>query len=285
LEQRGTKAKFWFRAADGTRTLFKEGYPDSGEHWAEKVACEVARGLGLPHAEYELATWNGRMGVVSPTVVPKGGRLIHGNELLARVLPEYDKTKRFRASQHTLGRVSAVLRSPRVGTPLGWERPPDVHNTVGVFVGYLLLDALIGNQDRHHENWGLIKAPGAGLSLSPTFDHASSLGRNELDAERIERLTTKDSGRGVAHYVRRARSGLYRTQSSRAPLTTLDAFLESRSMNPAAAAYWQKRLGKLSPEALRSIVWSLPSAVVSEPTRLFALEIMLQNRKRLLASE
>jgi len=56
-------------------------------------------------------------------------------------------------------------------------------------------------------------------------------------------------------------------------------------MNPAAAAYWQKMLGKLSPEALRSIVWSLPSAVVSEPTRLFALEIMLQNRKRLLASE
>jgi serine/threonine protein kinase HipA of HipAB toxin-antitoxin module len=102
---------------------------------------------------------------------------------------------------------------------------------VGVFVGYLLLDALIGNQDRHHENWGLIKAPGAGLSLSPTFDHASSLGRNELDAERIERLTTKDSGRGVAHYVRRARSGLYRTQSSRAPLTTLDAFLESQPID------------------------------------------------------
>jgi len=28
LEQLGTKAKFWFRAADGTRTLFKEGYPE-----------------------------------------------------------------------------------------------------------------------------------------------------------------------------------------------------------------------------------------------------------------
>jgi hypothetical protein len=111
LEQLGTKAKFWFRAADGTRTLFKEGYPDSGEHWAEKVACEVARNLGLPHAEYELATWNGRVGVVSPTVVPKGGRLIHGNELLARVLQEYDESKRFRARQHTLGRVLAVLRS------------------------------------------------------------------------------------------------------------------------------------------------------------------------------
>jgi hypothetical protein len=56
-------------------------------------------------------------------------------------------------------------------------------------------------------------------------------------------------------------------------------------MSPAAAAYWQERLGNLRPELLRSIVWSLPSAVVSEPARLFALEIMLQNRKRLLASE
>ncbi|MBV5273610.1 MAG: hypothetical protein JZU52_08190 [Lamprocystis purpurea] len=90
LEQLGTKAKFWFRAADGTRTLFKEGYPGSGEHWAEKLACEVARGLNLPHADYELAVWNQRPGVVSPTIVPTGGQLIHGNELLARTHAGYD---------------------------------------------------------------------------------------------------------------------------------------------------------------------------------------------------
>ncbi len=29
----------------------------------------------------------------------------------------------------------------------------------------LLLDALVGNQDRHHENWGLIISTGRGLTL------------------------------------------------------------------------------------------------------------------------
>lgn len=285
LEQLGSKAKFWFRAANGTRTLFKEGYPGSGEHWAEKVACEVARGLGIPHAEYELAVWNGRVGVVSPTIVPEGGRLIHGNELLARVVPEYEENKRFRASQHTLGRVFAVLRSPRIGTPVGWVRPPGVDNAVGVFIGYLLLDALIGNQDRHHENWGLIKLPEAGLALAPTYDHASSLGRNETDAARVERLTTKDAGRSVGSYARRAKSGLYKTHASLTPLTTFDAFLEGASMTPVATAYWRSRLDQLTPAVLESIVGRVPSAVLSEPGREFALALTLENRKRLLASE
>ena len=32
---------------------------DSGEHWAEKIAAEVASLLGVPHAKVELATFRG----------------------------------------------------------------------------------------------------------------------------------------------------------------------------------------------------------------------------------
>lgn len=73
FEQLGTKEKFWFHATDGTYTLFKEGHAASGEHWAEKLACEVARGLGLPHAEYDLAVWNDRPGWCPPCSCPKAG--------------------------------------------------------------------------------------------------------------------------------------------------------------------------------------------------------------------
>lgn len=62
LEQLGTKAKFWYQSDDGRQVLFKEGRPDTGENWAEKVCCEVARLLDVPHAEYELAVWNGKQG-------------------------------------------------------------------------------------------------------------------------------------------------------------------------------------------------------------------------------
>jgi hypothetical protein len=48
LEPLGTKPKFWFRTEAGDRCLFKEARPNTGEDWAEKIACELARLLGLP---------------------------------------------------------------------------------------------------------------------------------------------------------------------------------------------------------------------------------------------
>ena len=45
------------------------------------------------------------------------------------------------------------------------------------FVGYVLLDAWIANQDRHHENWGALRH-GDELRLAPTFDHGASLVNN-----------------------------------------------------------------------------------------------------------
>ena len=285
VEQLGIKTKLWLRTADGGRTLFKEGYPGSGEHWAEKLACEVARGLGLPHAEYDLAVWNGRPGVVSPMFVPEGGRLIHGNELLAQTHAEYDEKAEYRCSQHTLSRVIAVLRSSQAGPPLGWSCPVEVGGAPGVFVGYLLLDALIGNQDRHHQNWGLLNVPGSGLTLAPTFDHASSLGRNETDAKRSERLTTQDKGNNVAAYVRRARSGLYENKASTKPMTTFDAYCRAAARYPTAAGYWRARLRALGPEVLNAIVQALPESVATEMAKRFALQVMLENRARLLEPE
>ena len=67
LEQLGTKAKFWFQLDEYQQALFKEGRPGTGENWAEKACCEIARLLGLPHAEYELASWREKKGVVTPT--------------------------------------------------------------------------------------------------------------------------------------------------------------------------------------------------------------------------
>lgn len=43
---------------------------------------------------------------------------------------------------------------------------------------------MIGNVDRHHENWGILRKRVDGEwygRLAPTFDHASSLGRELVD--------------------------------------------------------------------------------------------------------
>lgn len=282
LEQMGTKQKNWYEDEHGLPILFKEGRPGTGDNWAEKACCEIARLLGLPHAEYDFAILEGRQGVITPSIVPQGGRLILGNEILARAFANenYDSTAN---NQHTLKRVAASLRHRSTSTPLGWRCPADVGDAFGVFIGYLLLDALVGNQDRHHENWGLIRTASGALYLAPTYDHASSLGRNEIDQNRIDRLTTKDAGHTVAYYAQRARSSLYETRLSNKPLTTLDAFIHAAKIDPYASQYWLRRLRSIDPVLFKEeILEKIPSDWISQPAIDFAYAILTINRNRLL---
>src|SRR5947207_4324321 len=112
-----------------------------------------------------------------------------------------------------------------------------------VFAGYLLLDAWIGNTDRHHQNWGFVRKKGEILQhLAPTFEHASSLGANLMDAQRCKRLTSPDSGYQVEAYVDKscARSALYKTSYDQQPLGLINAF--SCWSEKARGDVWLKRL-------------------------------------------
>ncbi len=242
LEPLGTKPKFWFRNEAGTLCLFKEARPNTGEDWAEKIACELAQLLGLPHAAYELAEWRGRAGVVSPSFVPDGGQLEHGNELLATMVTAYPQAQFYAVRQYTLERVLEVLERPHLHMPRDWPTPVGVTSPVDVFVGYLMFDAWIANQDRHHENWGMITMPGSGTYLAPSYDHASSLGAIEADDVRQERLTTRDRRRDIPHYVQRARSAFYRLPEDPRTMSTVEAFHHAARRRPQAANIWLMRL-------------------------------------------
>jgi hypothetical protein len=284
LEQLGTKAKFWFRDTDGQQVLFKVGRPGTGENWAEKVCCEICKLLDLPHAHYDLAIWDGRKGVVTKSFVPDGARLVFGNELLSKFIDEYDQSTRYKARQHTVRVVMAVTGHQDVGLPLGWDVPSNaIKDAASVFVGYLMLDALVGNQDRHHENWALILVPDQGVFFAPTFDHASSLGRNEIDQVRIDILTTKDKGRNVEAYVRRAKSALFAANNDLHPLKTLEAFSEAAKIRPHAAEFWKQKLATIDLINMREILAQIPDTEISAPARDFAYRMLEINFQRILS--
>ena len=115
------------------------------------------------------------------------GSLVHGNELLLEADTNYPSDGRnFRVAQHTLNRILSVLAQPFIGLPPGFTPEVNIVTATDVFIGYLLLDALIANTDRHHANWGILLRPSQGEfarpGCAPTFDHASSLGRELTDA-------------------------------------------------------------------------------------------------------
>jgi len=210
--------------------------------------------------------------------------LVLGNELLARIVKRYADTGYYKQTGHTVARVFAVLRDPAVKAPASWTAQPAIRSAAEVFVGYLMLDALIGNTDRHHENWGLIVGPGnqgPEIRLAPTFDHASSLGRNESDRRMLQRMNTTDAQFSVNGYVRRARSALYRSTNDVRPLSTVDAFAEAHRRFPAATIAWVAKLGGLEGTTVREIVEQVPATLMSATARDFATKTVSANVRRI----
>lgn len=177
-EPLGSKKKFWFLHED-QRWLFKEARANTGEDWAEKIAAELAHLLNVNAAEVELAACEGRIGAASRSFVHHQDEdLVHGNEILAGFTVGYDRGKRLHQYDHTFDNIANAVRRMV-------EAEPIYQDALSVLASYLVLDALICNTDRHHENWGFLMRPepkGPGhrmihLEVAPSFDHASSLGR------------------------------------------------------------------------------------------------------------
>lgn len=282
-EQLGTKFKFWYVDEEGVERLYKEGRENTGENWAEKVASELCNILGIPHANYDLCEWKGKKGVTCPNFVPKEGRLVHGNELLAEIVGDYPKTQFYHVREHALRKVLTIMKSEKVLPPLDLKAENEFQSAIDVFIGYLMLDTLISNQDRHHENWGLIYFARENKQyLAPTYDHASSLGRNETDERRIQIMKSNDSRRNIINYVNRASSAFYDSSRNSKRLKSIEAFLQAAEKKPQIAIKWLNRLRDLGDQELEDLMDNIPGTDISIEAKKFAIEMLRQNKKRLL---
>jgi hypothetical protein len=292
LEQLGTKEKFWFfREEEEIKSwLFKFSRAGTGEHWSEKCAEQICDRLGIPHARYELADTDSRHGIMTPNLIPAGFRMVMGNEVLHNTTAGYPRPLSFdekavRVKEHTVTRVLGCLHSEGVLPP---SAPYDLSglDAADIFCGYLMLDALISNQDRHHENWAIMLNNATGDKyLCPTYDHAASLGREMTDMDRLSRLMTKDRNRQVPAFVSKARSELFRLKSDKKPLLTLEAFKHAVEYRSEAKDFWLKKLSVLTKESIVDIFQQVPDSCMSETAREFAIAMVLENKKRLLEDE
>lgn len=279
LEQLGTKEKYWFVDDQNRNVLFKIGRPGTGENWAEVVASRLCDALGIPHAFYDFAVSGANYGVVTPSFLGKNQRLVLGNEFLFRVKISDDDTKQLRPKSQSLHTLVTVMTHQIKRKPAGYRSYTDIKTALDFFIGYLMFDALISNQDRHNENWGMVVSTKDKVHLAPTFDHAASLGRNESDQEREDRLTTKDRLRSVSHYVQKAKSHIYFHNKQ---LKTLEAFELVGKYSPDATKTWIRRLSRLHPAVAEDIVGSVPTELMSDWAKSFALEMLKCNKKRIL---
>ena len=269
-EQLGSKNKFWF-SYENALWLFKQARENTGEDWAEKVASAIAKRVCVEAAKVELAQYLDHRGSASLSFVAKEENLVHGNEILGGQIFGYDRQKKLKQSDHTFANIVAAVSKLVEGAE--WY-----HEILKDLARYIVLDALICNTDRHHENWGFLLTyqqvdsdnVNVQLKMAPSFDHASSLGR-ELLPKRADEIL---SANGVIAYARHGRGGIYWEQSDSRGANPLQLVELASNKFPAYFSDALADVANTPIQELLDIVDKVPNIVISEPSRRFAKTLL-----------
>lgn len=161
--------------------------------WSEFIASEIAAilGLGVPKCFIAFDEKIGETGCLIEFFYGYPGeaitpRLVHGADLLNFI----DKA-RIRDRPHSVRRNIRICRTLGVqNSPTWWAK-------------VLTFDALIGNTDRHSENWGVLAKTladgGLSVTMSPIYDNGTSLGYEVNEAKLSSMM---DSG-NLSSYINR----------------------------------------------------------------------------------
>lgn len=155
-----------FKIADGWK---------SPQLWSEIVAYQLGciAGIPVPPAFLAVDEVTGQCGVLieffyGPAIEAQPSRFIHAIEYI-------------RPSRIADGEPPHFLR-----TNFGICRALQIPDYLGWWGRTLAFDALIGNTDRHTENWGFLIRPNAEnpfqLALAPAYDNGTSLGFQQAEA-------------------------------------------------------------------------------------------------------
>jgi len=205
---KGSREKQWIlkplkgKSHDVEFFLFKESnkrYP--AEFWAEIVASAVGELVGIVVPETYCAKLGDKYAALVKFFLKiewdlaqkrfqQLDTLFHGGDLIMGIDPAFDRKK---GETHNIFLVERIFS----------EMIPN--NLFEQFLKILVFDAIIGNTDRHQDNWGFIQDNKTNeIRLAPAFDNSTSLG-SELIEQKIAGYLAKD-GVKLKQYILKGRA-------------------------------------------------------------------------------
>lgn len=259
----GTRAKFWLLEPETdpknpTRHLFKIPTEGTGGHWAEFIASEVGMRLGFNTTEVRLAEHKGMVGTISKNFRAKAEELYEGGDLF---LAQFENFDRRSLTYYELPHIIDILSA---------------YDLEKAFVTVPVYDALIANNDRHCDNWGVLIGP-EGIRLAPIYDNGSSLGFNET-IENKQRMLTDD--RMLQGFCNRGRSSIGLSGRKKPKHFELLSYLYQSF--PKELQLEVSRLEQLNVEMLLSIVDEIPNNIMSDLDKKWVIRVILYRKKWIL---
>lgn len=141
---------------------------------SEYLGSHIYQMLGFDCQDTFLGTYDGQEVVACKDFVVDGSQFVPFNDVGESTI-ETDKEQ----YQYSYEDIMALLLSNKKLT--------NVEETVSSFFEIYIVDALLGNFDRHGANWGFLKKDGH-YRMAPVFDNGSCLFPSLTDEEEMRRI-------------------------------------------------------------------------------------------------
>lgn len=259
---KGSRVKKMVIDNNGGKAFFKyegNGYLVS-EACSEKMSYEIAKVLGYDCAKIELAIDNeGTLGVLNYLFIDIGNTEhtdavsylnIHGDE---------------RNKYYTISNIKKTLDELD-------------KNLFEGFIKVMVFDALVGEQDRHEENWGIMQVDNQYI-FSPLYDNGCNLLRNFKDLKYAEDYYS--GKRDFNAYINKSKTIIYKEDSKK----QYKHFELIKYLNEKYHELIQKEilnLNRLTDEIIEDIVLKVPDELLTNIHREYIISYLKKRRDILL---
>lgn len=178
-------------------------YPN--ESITEFLMNRLGEVFGLNMAKSRLLSINGQVRFLSRYFLRQGHeQLIHGAEIFAGYLEDTQFVEKIEEE----GKARELFTLQFVENAVDTIFPNERNYVMRELVRLILFDALVGNNDRHFYNWGVVlDLEGKNdMRFAPVYDTARGLFWND-DDEKIKRRMTSGGTAGIDNYLKKYCSG------------------------------------------------------------------------------
>lgn len=258
---KGSRVKKIVLDIEGKKAFFKyqgNGYLVS-EACSEKMSYEIAKILNYECAKIELARDNdGILGVLNYLFVGIGN-IEHIDAVSYLNIHDSERPKFY-----TISNIKKVLD----------ELDEKLFNG---FIKIMIFDALVGEQDRHEENWGIEIIDGQ-YKISPLYDNGCNLLRNFKDVSYAEEYYS--GKKDFNTYINKSKTLIYKEDNK----TQYKHFELINYLNDKYHKIVQKEiqnLQKLTDEVIENIVNKIPDELLTTKHKEYII-IYLKKRRDIL---